>query len=88
MSLMMVRLKARMAVAFAAQEIKPWGGFSTTGLAPPFDYDAFLRAMLLELREPTEEMHDAAIATVVHENGGLEYGPVICWKAMIDEVMA
>lgn len=83
----MVRLKARMAIAFASQKIKPWGGFSHEGLAPPFDYDAFLKETLLELREPTEEMHDAALETVVRENSGLECDPVVCWKAMIDEVL-
>lgn len=81
MTLMMVRLQARAAVAFAEQKIVPWGGFTPQGVIPPFDYKAFLRRLLLELREPSQEMIDAGNAT-----DGLPVAYAV-WRAMIDEVL-
>lgn len=80
MSEMMVRLIGRSALSFHAQAIEPWKGFAPQGVIPPFDYGAFLRALLLELREPTQEMLDASY-------DGNE-GAKLHWQAMIDEVLS
>lgn len=46
------------------------------------------RAAIEAMREPTREMHDAAVLTFVRENGGIEHAPVMTWKAMIDAALS
>ena len=45
------------------------------------------RAAIAAMREPTRAMHDAAMQTLVQENGGIEYAPVVGWRAMIDAAL-
>lgn len=89
MNEMLVRLTSRAALAFREQSIEPWQGFQ--GAIPPFDYQRFLRALLLELREPTGKMLVAACEKAAEE----QVRPIpihrvdaaSIWQAMIDEVL-
>lgn len=52
------------------------------------DLESLARAAIAAMREPTEEMCQAAmIAAVTEENKGIEYAPMQGWKAMIDEAL-
>lgn len=48
----------------------------------------FAAALVIDvMRQPTEAMLHAAMATHTLENRGIEHAPMLSWRAMIDEAL-
>lgn len=89
---MITRISDALTTALAQQRIAPSWGADFSGVNPPLDVPAIARAILEEMREPTEAMILAACAKAREE----QVRPIAIhridaatlWQAMIDAALS